>query len=65
MIYPLIPLIPLFLTQTLGAPTAVLGVIEGAAGGSASLPLQPELPRAFRHRIHSRGPRRGDTVCGA
>ncbi len=34
MIY---PLIPLFLTQTLGAPVAVLGVIEGAAEATASV----------------------------
>ena len=30
------PLIPLFLTTTLGAPVAVLGVIEGGAEGTAS-----------------------------
>src|SRR3990170_4397621 len=30
------PLIPLFLTTTLGAPVAVLGVIEGVAEGTAS-----------------------------
>lgn len=34
MIY---PLIPLFLTQTLGAPVAILGVIEGAAEATASV----------------------------
>jgi MFS family permease len=34
MIY---PLIPLFLTQTLGAPMAVLGVIEGLAEATASV----------------------------
>jgi MFS family permease len=34
MIY---PLIPLFLTQVLGAPMAIVGVIEGAAEATASL----------------------------
>jgi MFS family permease len=34
MIY---PLIPLFLTQTLGAPMAVLGIIEGLAEATASV----------------------------
>jgi len=33
----LYPLIPIFLTVTLGAPVAVLGVIEGLAEGTASL----------------------------
>ena len=31
------PLIPIFLTSTLGAPVAALGVIEGVAEGTASL----------------------------
>jgi MFS family permease len=31
------PIVPLFLTTTLGAPVAVLGVIEGLAEGTASL----------------------------
>src|SRR4030042_5140052 len=33
----LYPLIPIFLTVTLGAPVAVLGAIEGLAEGTASL----------------------------
>src|SRR3990172_8736379 len=56
------PLVPLFLTSTLGAPLAAVGLIEGLGGGGASLfqggggGLAGRAPRALR-RPH----RQGDT----
>lgn len=54
----LYPLMPLFLTVTLGAPAAVLGVIEGAAEATAS------LLKTFSGRLADRTGRRVELVFG-
>ena len=60
----LYPLLPIYLTTVLGAPTSVVGAIEGAAEGAASVTKMAVGPLALvtsdshrRHRSHSRGDR--------
>ena len=53
------PLLPAFLTTTLGAPAAALGVLDGAADLAAS------LVRLVSGRIADRAARRGPWCCSA
>ncbi len=46
----LYPILPIFLTVTLGAPVAVVGLIEGLAEGAASLTRLAAGPLAARYR---------------
>jgi MFS family permease len=48
----LYPILPIFLTVTLGAPAAVVGLVEGLAEGAAS------LTKLFAGRIADRRPKR-------
>jgi MFS family permease len=48
----LYPVFPIFVTQTLGASAAILGLIEGVAEGTASIGMavSGRLADRFRHR---------------